>query len=328
MHSRAITFAREPFVLIHPSRFLFNISTAMSKKVSSSSSFEKMMESPFSLKDMYSSSTQVHGVCNSKKPNVKSSVKVKVLSSSTGKKLKRRKRSNHRQHPSSTTLSNKSSVLSVSVPNHVRVTSSSLAKIDSPDLAKSSRIKNGRPRLILQAFKQTRSSPSPSTSSTTFGKSNKILSSPSSSISVKTTTTTSSVKLSRNYSSLISTDKHSPSSSSSSSNSRLISRNPFYLRRPIVSTTGYNHFGIHDLARGLRMSKFKNIVVMSGAGISTASGIPDFRYTYMYMYILYMYLHVHVYYTCMLMTCQYLLLLHVLFLFSCWLFIYKHFIVS
>lgn len=41
---------------------------------------------------------------------------------------------------------------------------------------------------------------------------------------------------------------------------------------------GQNQLELQDLAEGLGHMSFRNVIVMSGAGISTPSGIPDFRY--------------------------------------------------
>ena len=49
-------------------------------------------------------------------------------------------------------------------------------------------------------------------------------------------------------------------------------------QRTFLSSTGEREqFGLEEIARGLGRLKYRHVVVMSGAGISTASGIPDFR---------------------------------------------------
>ena len=46
---------------------------------------------------------------------------------------------------------------------------------------------------------------------------------------------------------------------------------------PKVFPQAKNHPTLSDVASLIKAGKVKNIVVASGAGISTAAGIPDFR---------------------------------------------------
>lgn len=44
---------------------------------------------------------------------------------------------------------------------------------------------------------------------------------------------------------------------------------------------------LKDIAKNIRESQYKRVVVMAGAGISTPSGIPDFRYMSFYWFMFY-----------------------------------------
>lgn len=68
----------------------------------------------------------------------------------------------------------------------------------------------------------------------------------------------------------ISSTPHPPSRSKSTSPRKLKSN---YVRR--ISTAGVN--SVEDIVNLIKGDKCKNIIVMAGAGISTPSGIPDFR---------------------------------------------------
>lgn len=68
----------------------------------------------------------------------------------------------------------------------------------------------------------------------------------------------------------ISSSPHPPSRSKSTSPRKLKSN---YVRK--ISTAAVN--SVEDLVNLIKGDKCKNIIVMAGAGISTPSGIPDFR---------------------------------------------------
>lgn len=68
----------------------------------------------------------------------------------------------------------------------------------------------------------------------------------------------------------ISSSPHPPSRSNSTSPRKLKSN---YVRK--ISTAAVN--SVEDLVNLIKGDKCKNIIVMAGAGISTPSGIPDFR---------------------------------------------------
>ena len=54
-------------------------------------------------------------------------------------------------------------------------------------------------------------------------------------------------------------------------------RNVFILNRGSGSSYGSRKKSIEDIADMIKTRQVRNIIVMAGAGISTASGIPDFR---------------------------------------------------
>lgn len=278
----------------------FTMSKTSSKKmISSSSSFEKVLESPFTLKDLYGSSTS-REISRSKKGSKKSrpsaKVKIKARSAPAGRKLRRKKsRGTSPQAKPSNHISRKSYMLSPTSPPQEQQSSHTptdelhpaqrttplLAKIDSPDLRlTNSMLKNNEDQHGTMPFKQPKkaslqsivsSKSIPSALKTSSNKSKKLSSQSSASVSFKPT-----VKLSRNFSSNPPVMKH---------NSARLTRkkNPFSFHREITGSSSYDghKFTIYELAQSLRLSKFKKIVIMSGAGISTDSGIPDFRYAYM-----------------------------------------------
>lgn len=51
--------------------------------------------------------------------------------------------------------------------------------------------------------------------------------------------------------------------------------------------------GLASVARLVKLGRCKNVVVVAGAGISTASGIPDFRFLYYEFFYLFIYFIVY-----------------------------------
>ena len=252
--------------------------------LSTSSSFHKIHESPFSHKAMYGSD-HPYGNDPLKKPKGRDSVvKIKKI---CGKKLKRRKKSvsgksisvsNSRNSSVSSirtslvsTHSSSISTLPSVISTHSYPSShqSTLAKIDcdSPNSIRA-RSKN---QSLLHGLKLPHKHSLVTTSSVkSINKTDNLflkLNPPSSSISSQSaisTPSTISLRLSRTHSSV---SVHNG-----------ITRNPLGFCRGFTSRQNGDQFTIQDLACGLKRLQYKKIVVMSGAGISTTSGIPDFRY--------------------------------------------------
>ncbi len=269
---RVITFMSQQFLPIICSPALEAHSVLcnllkMSRKIPGSSSFEKVLESPFSMKEM----------CTSKFIIKQTYPKPSKCKSHIGKKkLKRKKKSS--SHKTTSSLSVKSSNASsistcttIEQPKgaintaHTQSTTL-LGKIDSPHLGMSNgtRSKPAHSSTIQALIHSGRSSKGTVGQAKNPSKPTPLL---SASFKPSNTSTVSVKLVSRNYSSL------SPHKLGTSTRSI----NPFSRMRESTSSINYDCFSIHDLARGLKSSRFKKIVIMAGAGISTASGIPDFR---------------------------------------------------
>ena len=265
--------------------------------LSTSSSFHKIHESPFSHKAMYGSD-QPLGNNPLKKPKGRSSV-VKIKKNCE-KKLKRRKKSvsgksvsvsnsrnssvsSIRSSLVSSTHSSSISTLPSVISTHSYPLShqSTLPKIDS-DSPKSIRARSKNQSSLhglKLPSKHSLVTPKHSLVTTSLAKSfNETdnfflkLNPPSSSISSQSpisTPSTISLRLSRTHSAV--------------SVHHGITRNPLGFRRGFTSRQNGDQFTVQDLACGLKRLQYKKIVVMSGAGISTTSGIPDFRYVSRYV---------------------------------------------
>ena len=246
---------------------------AMSRR-RSNSSLEKVMESPFSVRDI-NGLNSVHEIVFSKKSHSRASFKMKTRSAPCGKKLKKRKQ---KQDLLPGAISKKydahASFQSLTSPALYNSTHSSipLAKIDSPHL-----LHRKADYKLHKTFKELKQSEShthlisPSSLTLPPSKPNHVNIKLRSSSITSTSSTTAEVnlKFSHNYSTnLRSRQRYLP---------KTISRVPFSLKRDMMSGTSSDVFGVEQLALGLKTSKFKKVVVMTGAGTSTASGIPDFR---------------------------------------------------
>ena len=265
--------------------------------LSTSSSFHKIHESPFSHKAMYGSD-QPLGNNPLKKPKGRSSV-VKIKKNCE-KKLKRRKKSvsgksvsvsnsrnssvsSIRSSLVSSTHSSSISTLPSVISTHSYPLShqSTLPKIDS-DSPKSIRAcsenqssLHGLKLPSKHSLVTPKHSLVTTSSAKSFNETDNFflkLNPPSSSISSQSpisTPSTISLRLSRTHSAV---SVHND-----------ITRNPLGFRRGFTSRQNGDQFTVQDLACGLKRLQYKKIVVMSGAGISTTSGIPDFRYVSRYV---------------------------------------------
>ena len=262
---RVVTFMSKQFfpIALETHSVLCNL-LKMSRKIPESSSFEKVLESPFSMKEM----------CTSKFTIKQTYLKPSKCKSHTGKKkLKRKTKTSSRKPTSSLSVKSSHASATIDLPQkttHIHTTHTQsttlLGKIDSPHLGMSN---GARSKPAHSSTIQTLIHSGSSSKGTVGQAKNSSKQTPLLSASFKpSSTSTVSVKLvSRNYSSL------SPRKLGTSSRSM----NPFSRMRQSTSSISYDCFSIHDLARGLKSSRFKKIVIMAGAGISTASGIPDFR---------------------------------------------------
>ena len=254
--------------------------------MSASSSFHRILSSPFSHRDLYGTAHPSEATVTKKKKSkkLKTSARSKTRAVSSAPLGSSQKKGRRRQFKvaESTPSSRKASATSLSSSlKQSRISASAasgLAKVecDSPATLKLRR---------SLRYKPIPPSPAPVPTHTTGTTTSSLSLNPSSDDSSTQRPDTAS-RLFLRFNSPV--DKQPPPSLRSSLSIRLnacrtstTSFQSFSSRAfsTSVGGRGAKSLTIEDVARGLGKKQFKNIIVMSGAGVSTTSGIIDFRYS-------------------------------------------------
>ena len=234
----------------------------MSSRVSHTSSFQRHLESPFSLSDIYGTKYHIDKT-SSKKPrkqssSVKLKTKTRLISQRTFIKSSVHKRRKSRHDKVTTPCSHKLSTTSI----HSSTRQSSLAQVDcdSPNTTRQIKL------LPIQSHSMTGTPPLQSHSFSRPASRSSALS--TNQFLLKLTTPPSNQSTTRSAINI----RLSHTSASLGPSKPLSFRRDHYRGFKNGDT-----FTVEDLAKGLVKMQYKKVIVMSGAGISTTSGIPDFR---------------------------------------------------
>ena len=274
----------------------------MSSSVSRASSFQRLLESPFSHSDMYGTRHHTYKT-SSKKSRRESSVKLKnktqvfsqrTFIKSSGHK-QRKSRHDKVTTPSGHKLSTTSKVSALS--GHKLSTTSKVTTPSGHKLSTTSKVTTPSGHKLSTTSTYSSTCPpslvqvdcdSPNTTQQTkqFIQSCSMTGGPPLQSHSLAGIAPTSNDLSTNRSLLkLITPPTNQSSTRSAINIRLSHTSaslgpskPLRFRRDHYR--GFKNddtFTVEDIAKGLAKMQYKKIIVMSGAGISTASGIPDFR---------------------------------------------------
>ena len=257
----------------HIKLILPSSTTSVVMATSRTHSFEKLLESPFSQ-------TGIHGVSHTQREKeLQATTKPKkrkgLRSRRTLPKNGVRKTSNVSSHsirslttPTTQLASGSNTLSDVIIDNHSSISSS------RKYLTRSILTPFQKPRLpSLRNNHSTVSGVDRSSTSCSDGRQFSLKLNP---LQQSVTRSTIRIRLTHNGTSPkhVLSDSPSHSSSTSTTRQRGFTRQKHTGASRDVSDTS---FTIEELAKGLIRMDYKKIVVMSGAGISTASGIPDFR---------------------------------------------------